>query len=156
MSAQIKNAPCVRMYWRGGALDTPLRLRLEEDVRRGRGSASAIMRRALQKHYGLGDRDRPTPKPEASADVAALRSEVAALREQVSALTAAVLQLTATRMETDRLTAAAVELGRQNDVFRLALLGAVYGDKPERTAAAKTAAAVLAAAGNGGNGNGHD
>jgi hypothetical protein len=46
-------------------------------------------------------------------------------------------------------------LQQQNEKARLALLGAVYGGKSERAAAAQTAAAVLAN-GTGNGANGHD
>lgn len=148
--------PHVRIYWREGH-DVALRARLETDVRKGKGSASAICRRALAEHYGLAP--RPDSAPEARAlteELRALTETVTRLHTQVAQLTSAVLQLTAGQSEVQRLTAAVIELQRQSEVFRLALLGAVYGNRAERAAAAQTAAAILARATNGNGANGHD
>ena len=150
--------PHVRIYWREGH-DVALRARLETDVRKGKGSASAICHRALAEHYGLAP--RPDTAPEARAlteELRALTETVTQLQTQVAQLTSAVLQLTAGQSEVQRLTAAVTESQRQNESMRLALLAAVYGGKPERAAAAQTAAAVLARAtnGNGNGANGHD
>ncbi|MCZ7539130.1 MAG: hypothetical protein M5U29_04275 [Anaerolineae bacterium] len=126
-------------------MDLALRTRLETDVRKGRGSASAICRRALAEHYGLAP--RPDSAPEARAlteELRALTETVTQLQTRVAQLISAVLQLTAGQSEVQRLSAAVLELQRQNESLRLSLVASAYGDRTERAAAAKTAAAVLA------------
>jgi len=146
--------PHVRIYWREGH-DVALRARLETDVRKGKGSASAICRRALAEHYGLAPHPDNAPDARALAEqVRALTETVTQLQAQVTQLTSAVLQLTAGQSEVQRLTAAVTESQRQSESVRLALIGAVYGNRAERAAAAQTAARVLASNGKGA--NGHD
>lgn len=137
MGTNLKPAH-IRVYWRSGGVDVALRTRLETDVRKGKGSASAICRRALAEHYGL------SPRSDTAPEARALTETVTALQAQVAQLTSAVLQLTAAHTEIQRLTAAVTELQHQNESLRLSLVASAYGDRAERAAAAKTAAAVLA------------
>ena len=118
-------------------MDAGLRARLAADVRAGKGSASAICRKALAAYYNAP----PTP-PDHSTEIADLRAQVAALADQVAQLARLTAELDALRAENARL--------------QVWLLSATYGNGAQRKAATQHAAVVLAAltkTGNGGNGH---
>jgi len=147
----------IKIYWRAGK-DIELRTRLEQDVRRGKGSASAICRRALAQYYGL---ERPTPADNArplDALTTAIQQQTQALREQHLDLVAQVAQLRAELVrlaETSaRATAQIAALQAENQQLRQWLLAATFGDRTAKRDAERAALAIVGRTG--GNGNGHE